>query len=174
MPTTQQEAKKIKQIADEFMAEKDAREFTKRLHEEVGLNTDNNSLAISLQMFHMLYDPLVKRRVKTAKFLLYSVIATHFTIIIFNTIAFFLLPFYASWYVALPIMTLIVNFMFTSNPCPLTRLEDNIRGKLGMKQIRLFMGHYIVWPTKAWLKERKKKKDAEGSEGSTGIKTTAD
>ena len=56
MPTSDSEAKKIKGIIDEFLTSEQAREITKRLDEEVGKNTDNDSLKVSLEMLRRMYE----------------------------------------------------------------------------------------------------------------------
>jgi hypothetical protein len=47
--------------------------------------------------------------------------------------------------------------MLTPVACPLTRLENYLRRKLGMKEIKQFVGHYIYSPArKVWRKLKKK------------------
>lgn len=55
MPTTPEEAKKLVEIAlDYFEDPAELVSFTKRLWWEIGLHTDNESLAITLRMLHEL------------------------------------------------------------------------------------------------------------------------
>jgi hypothetical protein len=56
MPTSKDEAIKIKQIIDEYLTKDEAVEITLRLCNEVGKNTDNNSLKTSLFMLKKLYE----------------------------------------------------------------------------------------------------------------------
>jgi|TARA_Y100000310_G_scaffold302687_1_gene340329 hypothetical protein len=56
MPTSQYEAIKIKQIIDEYLTKDDAAAITARLCDEVGKNTDNDSLKVSLFMLKKLYE----------------------------------------------------------------------------------------------------------------------
>ena len=56
MPTSKNEAIKIKQIIDEYLTKDEAVEITVRLCNEVGKNTDNNSLKTSLFMLKKLYE----------------------------------------------------------------------------------------------------------------------
>ena len=56
MPTSVSEAKRIQGIIDDFLTLEQAKEITKRLHEEVGENTDNDSLKVSLAMLKKLYE----------------------------------------------------------------------------------------------------------------------
>ena len=56
MPTSQEEANKIYEIINEFLTFPQAREVTKKLDDEVGALTDNDSLKTSLHMLRSLYD----------------------------------------------------------------------------------------------------------------------
>tara|TARA_Y100000310_G_C20623474_1_gene784581 strand:+ start:411 stop:608 length:198 start_codon:yes stop_codon:yes gene_type:complete len=56
MPTSDSEAKKIQEIMDDFLTAQEAKEITKRLDEEVGKHTDNDSLKVSLEMLRKLYE----------------------------------------------------------------------------------------------------------------------
>jgi hypothetical protein len=96
------------------------------------------------------------------------VISFHFAVIFGNFAALFLLPFVAPWYIALPLMSLIVNLMFSPLSCPLTRLESRIRKSLGMDEIRHFVKHYFIDPVRKYVggktliqkvRERKAKKE---------------
>lgn len=87
-------------------------------------------------------------------FRLYSLVAFHFLVIIMCVSALFTLPFVEPWYIAWPLCSLIVNLMFSPIPCPLTRLEDSLRRKLGLREIRHFVGFYIVHPIKKFFRNR--------------------
>lgn len=56
MPTNQKEAKKIYQIINEYIGPKIAKELTSRLSLEVGKESDNESLRVSLEMLSSLYN----------------------------------------------------------------------------------------------------------------------
>ena len=56
MPTSDNEARKIQEIIDDFLTSNQAREITQRLDKEVGQNTDNQSLRDSLTMLRKLYE----------------------------------------------------------------------------------------------------------------------
>jgi hypothetical protein len=56
MPTSINEAKKIQEIINDFLTKEQARDITDRLFEEVGKDTDNDSLRISLRMLKSLYE----------------------------------------------------------------------------------------------------------------------
>lgn len=55
MPTSREEADKIYSIINEYLGPKISTELTKRLDEEVGQQSDNESLRISLNMLRNLY-----------------------------------------------------------------------------------------------------------------------
>ena len=55
MPTNDNEAQQIFTIINEFIDVDTARKIMTRLHEEVGKKTDNESLAISLEMLASAY-----------------------------------------------------------------------------------------------------------------------
>lgn len=56
MPTSDNEAKNIQEIMNDFLTKEEAREITIRLDEEVGKNTNNDSLKVSLSMLRRLYE----------------------------------------------------------------------------------------------------------------------
>lgn len=89
---------------------------------------------------------------KYTKYALWAVTTAHLIIIIGNLTSILLLPVFMPWYVALPLMSLLVNLLFAPVPCPLTKLENKIRKELGMREIRHFVGHYLVWPIKRKLR----------------------
>jgi len=55
MPTSNNEARQIVEIINDFVEFSMAKILTQRLHDEVGQHTDNKSLAVSLQMLKDLY-----------------------------------------------------------------------------------------------------------------------
>jgi len=145
-----------------------------RLYREVGLKTDNISLSISLCML----DQALKK-VKNSKFIPFSkndtipaesepinpgptedavmpiklriLIALHAAAVIGNAVAIIILPFLANWYVAMPLITMIV-WLLTSKvaDCPLTRLENKLRRAAGLEEIRGFISYYFYRPTCRW------------------------
>ena len=56
MPTSNDEAKNIVSIMNEYLTPEDAQSITRRLDEEVGRESDNDSLKVSLQMLRALYE----------------------------------------------------------------------------------------------------------------------
>lgn len=76
---------------------------------------------------------------------LFCLVIFHGTIIVFNGLSFFFLIFFAPWYIALPCCTMIGRVLFTNTKCPLTALENIIRGKIGLPTIESFAAHYFLW-----------------------------
>jgi hypothetical protein len=56
MPTSNDEARNIVRIMNEYLTPQDAQDITRRLDEEVGQKSDNDSLKVSLQMLRALYE----------------------------------------------------------------------------------------------------------------------
>jgi hypothetical protein len=81
---------------------------------------------------------------------LVALVVLHALVIIGNTAAFFILPFTVSWYIALPLNSFIMWVTFSpGHSCPLTRLENKLRKKLGLRIISGFIKHYFMgdWKT---------------------------
>lgn len=78
------------------------------------------------------------------RLLLGAIIAVHFVLIAAMLAAACLVPFCAPWYVALPIVTYIINLTFTNTQCSLTKLENAVRRRLHMPEIRAFIKNYIT------------------------------
>tara|TARA_B110001454_G_scaffold202383_1_gene209451 strand:+ start:100 stop:597 length:498 start_codon:yes stop_codon:yes gene_type:complete len=163
MPTSQEEAFSIVEILDEYLDERQARELTARLEQEIGQKTDNDSLKVSLEMLKALYSKKPKRIDYLKKGLLYSIILFHTSIIAVNIVAFFILPFLYPLWVWVPINSFILTVTFTREICPLTRLENYLRTSLGVQRIGGFIGHYFVKPIKNFLKNHGGEKASTGS-----------
>ena len=56
MPTSNEEARRMVRIMDDFLSPEDAKAITRRLVEEVGQKSDNDSLKVSLGMLRALYE----------------------------------------------------------------------------------------------------------------------
>jgi hypothetical protein len=56
MPTSNDEARNIVSIMDDFLSPEDAKNITQRLDDEVGKKSDNDSLKVSLKMLRALYE----------------------------------------------------------------------------------------------------------------------
>ncbi len=156
MPTTFEEAREITSIINEYLTPEQAKEITNKLNQQVGQTTSNNSLRVTLDMLETLYVPQKMRHVRARYASLVAVTSFHMLVIFGNLIAAISLPFLVPWYIALPIISLIINLIFSSVSCPLTRLENRIRRSLQKPEIKHFVGHYLIWPVKRRLRKRKK------------------
>jgi membrane protein insertase Oxa1/YidC/SpoIIIJ len=155
MPTSASEAKAIVSIMGEFMTQDECQLITERLNSEVGTISENNSLKTSLNMLSELYRPEPEPPKIVDKSMFGFIIASHFSVVTCNLIAAVVIAFYQPWYVALPIITLIVNLMFSPISCPLTRLENHYRRRMGKTPIAHFVGHYIFGKGKeGWRRKR--------------------
>ena len=56
MPTSNEEAANIVHIMNDFLSPEDAKTITRRLDEEVGQKSVNDSLKVSLRMLRSLYE----------------------------------------------------------------------------------------------------------------------
>lgn len=157
MPTSQQEAERIITILGNYLAIDDAYNLIKQLDNEVGKHTDNESLAISLTMLRSLLEhQVVLNKVKSDSNLgyliaFYALVSVHLFAVIANLLALILIPFLADWYLVMPLMSLLITLNFSRNiDCPITRLENYLRVKLGKKKIGGFVGHYFIKPLKKY------------------------
>jgi hypothetical protein len=155
MPTSTTEANSIVEILDEYLDTDQARELTARLEQEIGQNTDNDSLKVSLEMLKALYERKPPKKDHFKKLALYSVITFHTFVILVNIAAFFILPFLYPLLVWMPINSFILTVIFTRELCPFTRLENYIRTSLGMPRVGGFIGHYLVRSFKKLIKNVK-------------------
>jgi Protein of Unknown function (DUF2784) len=95
---------------------------------------------------------------KTLLYVLFlALVIGHFAFVFLVVASFFVLPFKAPWYITAPLMAYIAYLITTRVDCPLTRLENYLRGLLGMKKIGAFVGHYMVRPIKIALGMKKRK-----------------
>ncbi len=179
MPTSVEEAHNIVRIMNDFLSYEQAVEITKRLNEEVGTKTDNMSLKVSLEMLKELYEKMpppvppphddndsLRGAARIAhnnvdafnksplfmKVAFLSLVSFHMLVLFGNLISLLVLPWFTPWYIALPVISLLVNFMFSSVPCPLTRLESVLRRNMGMPEIDYFIQHYFYKPS--WRRTR--------------------
>ena len=74
----------------------------------------------------------------------------HMVLFFMNIAAIFVLPFMTlpdQWYLWAPLETYLVNLTFSTNKdCALTKLENNVRIRLGWRPIGGFFGHYFLKP----------------------------
>lgn len=74
---------------------------------------------------------------------LFVIVVAHAVLIAANFVAMFVLPFVTPWYVAVPLITVMINFVFSSLVCPLTTLESVLRKKMGLPEVKFFLQHYL-------------------------------
>lgn len=83
------------------------------------------------------------------KILVVIVAVVHIWIAISLAVSAVLLPFYANYFVALPLIICIIRILTSNDKCVLTELEKYLRKKAGMYVIRGFVGHYFLgYPSK--------------------------
>lgn len=96
-------------------------------------------------------------RIILLKTILALIVVAHMTVVIINLIALFLLPFLYTAFgvsfstfllVAVPLQSFVLRLTCDRTECPVTRLENSVRVKLGLKRIGGFIGYYIVRPIK--------------------------
>jgi len=89
------------------------------------------------------------------------VVVFHAWFVVANFLSFFVVPLMEPWYIAAPIMSLVLLLTFSKViDCPLTLLENYYRKRLGMKRIGGFVGHYFLKP----LRRRHGKKESREEE----------
>ncbi len=145
MPTTVNEAESIKNIMRQYLSDGECYSLSKKLNEEVGVPTTNDSLKISLRMLHELF--VSSQQIVTnnkLKPVVYTIASLHGLLVLINLILVMMLPFLVSWYIALLLITLMINLTFSPVPCPLTTLENYFRNRAGMPKIRHFIKHYFL------------------------------
>lgn len=152
MPTTQSEANSIVAIAQEYIELEKMKELFIRLDDEIGQHTTNDSLKRSLKMMRNLVAPPLKPAPLWLWLAFYTLVVVHIILVIAVATSFCLLPFFAEWYIAVPLMTFIVFFSTTRIECQLTNLENRMRKRLGLKRIGGFVGFYFLRPVKKALK----------------------
>jgi len=92
----------------------------------------------------------------TTLYMFRFVVVLHMLVCIGNVTCFFLLPFIEPPWIALPCCTLIFFLTFQKEiQCPLTRYENKLRRQMDMREIRGFIGHYIIWPVRRIMRARK-------------------
>lgn len=81
------------------------------------------------------------------KLLLVSLVSFHIFVALANLAAFFIIPFVERWYVAIPIMSLILTMSLAKWwRCVLTEWENQLREQLKMRKIGGFLGFYLIYP----------------------------
>ena len=152
MPTSNEEARQIVEIINDYVSQEEAEELTARLEQEIGRGTDNESLRVSLEMLKALYATSSRPKQYGKRAVLSFVIALHLTVVVINCVSFFVLPFLYSPWIWVPLNSFILTVTFAPpGACPLTRLENKLRQRLDLPRIGGFLGHYIVKPIRMRL-----------------------
>jgi len=89
---------------------------------------------------------------------LICLVLAHIVLCFVNVASFFLAPLYEPFYVACPIMSLIL--VMSLAPwwiCPLTQLENKFRKELGLKEVHGFVGHYVIRPLRRLVRGQKQR-----------------
>lgn len=141
-----------------YLSEEKTTELLIKLDEEIGKKSEN---PIYKQFFSTLRNIVDKPLPPPPLWLwitFYSLVASHIILVIGVVLSFFILPVYAPWYIAMPVMTFIWFFSTTKVDCQLTNLENAIRTRLGMKKIGGFVGTYFKKPLKLLMMQRRRNK----------------
>ena len=72
---------------------------------------------------------------------LIALVIAHFAVVVINGISVLFIALKAPWYIAFPLNTYMLGAIF--GECPLTKLENVLRGRLGFPRIKKFTDHYI-------------------------------
>lgn len=153
MPTTSDEAKKILAITTKYMPLHRAVACFRELDQEVGQVSENDSVKQSFIMFRSLAEYASEggfaatgrdRRLYLVAF--YALVLLHAFLVLGNVASFFTVPFYAPWYLAFPACFSILWVVCSNVDCVMTRWENALRVRLGMKTISGFVSHYFVKP----------------------------
>ena len=146
---------KIVSIMQDYLPEEKTIELLIKLDEEIGKKSEDTALKKVLAALRRVVDTPLPPASWRTWLLFYMLVIFHFIMVIVVFSAFFVLPFYTSWYVSVPLMTFIFFFSTTRVECQLTNLENNLRKKLGLKRIGGFVGHYFLRPIKTLITIKK-------------------
>lgn len=175
MPTTQDEAAKIVEICGRHGVQgKTLFLLARDLRDEVGSKSSNSSVRETMEMlFAIAYNdspqcpeaqslkvviatPVATPRViatppiRWGWLLLWLLIWTiHATMVVGTMASALVAPFLTTWNLAFPIIFCVVWVGSSPVDCIITRWENRVRVKLGWPTIRMFIGHYFVWPVRS-------------------------
>lgn len=79
------------------------------------------------------------------------IVVIHLIIVFINIVAIPFLLIYTPWYISIPLISFLIRLATVERICPLTNIENWIRRKLGMKEIKTFIGHYIIKHIKRFI-----------------------
>jgi hypothetical protein len=154
MPTAKEEASHIVSIIQSYLPQEKLTELLIKLDEEIGKKSENEITKQFLASLRWVVDKPIPPAPLWLWAAFYSLVVLHIILVIAVIISFFMLPFLAPWYIALPCMTFIWFFSTTHVDCQLTNLENAMRKRLGMKRIGGFVGNYFIRPAKTlWYKK---------------------
>jgi hypothetical protein len=146
--TLHEESVSIVSLIQNFLPQEKLTELLIKLDEEIGKKSENEITKQFLSSLRLVVDKPVPPPPLWLWISFYSLVVLHILLVIAVVLSFFILPFLAPWYVAVPCMTFIWFFSTTRVDCQLTNLENWMRKQLGMKRIGGFVGHYFLKPAK--------------------------
>ena len=139
---------RIVAMAATFLPEDKLKELIIKLDEEIGRKSENEITKKFLSGLRAIVDKPPPPAPLWLWICFYILVIFHVLLVIGVLGSFFILPIYALWYLAVPLMTFIWFFSTTRVECQLTNLENVIRKRLGMKKIGGFVGNYFLRPAK--------------------------
>lgn len=154
----QEEAVKIIELIKEVTTQETFNELLTKL-DEIDKQTKNENTKAFIALFHA--NKTIPQTIPAPKWLwipFYTLVIAHIALVFAFITSFFVLPFMAPWYIAVPCMTFIWFFSTTRVDCQLTNLENYMRRRLGLKRIGGFVGHYFLKPAKIIWGKRKRRK----------------
>jgi len=142
------DAPKLVALAKSFVPSDKQKDFFVKLDEDLGQKSSDANVKQLFAAARLIVDPPFVPAPFALWVAFYALVGAHLTLVFAVILSFFLLPFYAPWYIALPLMAFIWFFSTTSVECKLTQLENVIRKRLGLKRIGGFVGHYLIRPAR--------------------------
>ena len=143
-------------ILSGYLTEDQAKELAEKLENDLQDGESDENISATIDKLKSYYSkPAEPEKYRWKKALLAALVMFHFIIIAGNILAVFILPFLTPWYVAIPLISLIINLNFTPAKCPLTMAEDKLRRSMEIPEIKLFIRHYIILPYRKWKKKKR-------------------
>ncbi len=152
MPAIHDEANQVVTVIQDYIHKEKLTELLIRLDEDIGKKSENEITKAFLSHLRKVVDKPLPPPPMWLWISFYSLVVFHILLVIAVIFSFFVLPFLAPWYVAVPCMTFIWFFSTTRVDCQLTNLENYIRRQLGLKRIGGFVGHYFLKPARLVLR----------------------
>ncbi len=149
------DASRLVVFTSKYISSKDAqKEFFIKLDEELGQKSSNLDIKQLFASARFIVDPPLVPAHFYWWLVFYTLVTIHMALIVGVVLSFFLLPFYAPWYIALPLMAFIWFFSTSRVECKLTEFENFLRKIIGKKRIGGFVGFYFIKPTKYLFKRK--------------------